>query len=57
MMKIIDGAVLNKYRTPGAHSGALPYSVACEAKEYVKKQYPKNKIFDSFVKKIKKNKD
>ena len=35
MLDVISNAVLEKYRIPGAHTGFLPFSTACEAKEYV----------------------
>ena len=33
--KIIDRNILNEYRIPGAHTGYIPYSKACEARKYV----------------------
>lgn len=36
MLDVIGNAVLEKYRVPGAHTGFLPYSTACESKDYVK---------------------
>lgn len=36
MLDVIGNAVLKKYRVPGAHTGFLPYSTACESKDYVK---------------------
>ena len=36
MLDIIGNAVIEKYRVPGAHTGFLPYSTACESKEYVR---------------------
>lgn len=33
--KIIDNNILNEYRIPGAHTGYIPYSKACEARKYV----------------------
>lgn len=35
ILNVINEAVLEKYRVPGAHTGFLPYSTACESKEYV----------------------
>lgn len=35
MLDVIGDAVIDKYRIPGAHTGYLPYSTACESKEYV----------------------
>lgn len=35
MLDVIGNAMLDKYRVPGAHTGFLPYSTACESKEYV----------------------
>ena len=36
MLDVIGNAVIEKYRVPGAHTGFLPYSTACESKEYVR---------------------
>lgn len=36
MLDVINNAVLEEYRVPGAHTGFLPYSTAVESKEYVK---------------------
>ena len=33
--EIINNNILNKYRIPGAHTGYIPYSKACEARKYV----------------------
>ncbi len=40
MYEIIDDSTLLKYRVPGAHTGLLPYSVACEARNYVRGYLP-----------------
>ena len=41
MLDVISNAMLEKYRVPGAHTGYLPFSTACEAKEYVDKSLNK----------------
>lgn len=40
MIDIIENNPVEKYRIPGAHTGVVPYSIACEAKEYVLKYLP-----------------
>ena len=35
MLDVIGKNPVKKYRIPGAHTGCVPYSVACEAKSYV----------------------
>lgn len=37
MLDVIDKTSLEKYRVPGAHTGYLPFSVAKEARDYVKR--------------------
>ncbi|MCR4802464.1 MAG: hypothetical protein K5895_05600 [Lachnospiraceae bacterium] len=37
MLGVIDKTSLEKYRVPGAHTGYLPFSVAKEARDYVKR--------------------
>ncbi len=40
MLDVVGKNPVEKYRIPGAHTGYLPYSVACEAKDYVTKNLP-----------------
>lgn len=41
VVKLLDkDAVVDLYRVPGAHTGALPYSVACESREYTMHYLP-----------------
>lgn len=40
MLNIIQNTTLEEYRNPGAHTGFLPYSVACECREYVLAKLP-----------------
>lgn len=37
MLGVIDKTSLEKYRVPGGHTGYLPFSVAKEARDYVKR--------------------
>lgn len=37
MLGVIDKTSWEKYRVPGAHTGYLPFSVAKEARDYVKR--------------------
>lgn len=37
MLGVIDKTSLEKYRVPDAHTGYLPFSVAKEARDYVKR--------------------
>lgn len=41
IVKLLDNdAVVERYRTPGAHTGALPFSYACESREYTMHYLP-----------------
>ena len=40
MIEIIESRYLEKYRNPGAHTGYVPFSVACESREYVLEKLP-----------------
>lgn len=40
MLDVIGENVLDRYRTPGAHTGFLPYSTACQAVDYVREKLP-----------------
>lgn len=40
MMDVIGSVNVNMYRNPGAHTGFVPYSKACDARDYVKAVLP-----------------
>ena len=41
IVKLLDNdTVVERYRTPGAHTGALPFSYACESREYTMHYLP-----------------
>ena len=40
MLDVIGANILERYRTPGAHTGYMPFSAACEAIEYVQEKLP-----------------
>lgn len=37
---VLDDSQVTKYRIPGAHTGILPYSVACESRKYLLDKLP-----------------
>lgn len=41
MLNVIGDEKLNMYRVPGAHTGYLPFSVACESRKYVLEMLPR----------------
>jgi len=41
MINVIESAKVDMYRNPGAHTGFVPYSEACDARKYVRAQLPK----------------
>ena len=41
MINVIESAKVEKYRNPGAHTGFVPYSGACDARKFVRAELPR----------------